>query len=89
MPREVVSCIFHLLVLDLSGLAMALAALRQMRESTMRLARRLICVPETSSADWDFVSERLAQLALSGRGHNGINHASVDNGALARGNGKT
>lgn len=58
-PAPIVSAIFHLLILDLSAAAMALAALPALDSRTRRLARRMIAIPRTSTTDWDAVAARM------------------------------
>jgi len=59
VPAQMVSVIFHMLVEDFSAIALALASLPRFdRESRLRIAR-MIVIPQTSQADWDFVSARL------------------------------
>ena len=59
LPRPLVSAIFHLLVSDLSAAAETLAALPEVDLPTRRLAARMISVPRTAGADWDYVADQL------------------------------
>ncbi len=52
---DLTSVIFHLLVLDLSAAAMALASLSQLGGVNRLLIMRLVSVPKTTSAEWDAV----------------------------------
>ena len=52
IPPQIVSAIFHLLVLDLGACGMTLGA-------------RMTVAPQTSSSAWDFLSERIAGEARS------------------------
>lgn len=56
LPREIVSTVFHLLVADLSEAAQSLAATPGIDAVSRFLLRRLIAIPRTSQAAWDFVS---------------------------------
>ena len=62
-PAPLVSAIFHLLVNDFSVAALTLASLPTLRSMDKLLIRRLIVVPTTTSADWDFVAQRMTQSA--------------------------
>jgi acyl-CoA dehydrogenase len=55
MPPEVVSIIFHLLVNDLSGCALALGSSADLGAPGMILIERLIAMPRSTNAEWDFV----------------------------------
>ena len=62
LSDPLVSAIFHLLVIDLSIAAQALAALPGIDLPTRRSARRMIAVPQTAAADWDHAAEALAAM---------------------------
>jgi acyl-CoA dehydrogenase len=55
MPPQVVSTIFHLLVNDLSGSALTLASLGHLSGRSRILVERVIAIPRTGNAEWDFV----------------------------------
>jgi acyl-CoA dehydrogenase len=59
LPREIVSTVFHLLITDLSAAAMTLASLSGLDALGRFLIRRLIVIPRTSAAEWDYVSARV------------------------------
>lgn len=54
-----VSAVFHLLVNDLSGSALALASSPDLGPAGRALVRRVVAVPRTSRADWDDVAGRV------------------------------
>ena len=56
VPRPIVSTIFHVLVSDISAAVLALGALPSFDRATRRRLRRIVTVPRTTEADWDFVS---------------------------------
>ncbi|MGA2439424.1 MAG: acyl-CoA dehydrogenase family protein [Tepidisphaeraceae bacterium] len=58
VPPEMISVIFHLLVNDLSGAALSLACCRGLDRATRRLIRRVVFIPKTTDAEWDFVLQR-------------------------------
>jgi acyl-CoA dehydrogenase len=58
-PGQLVSVIFHLLVNDLSALALSLASSPHLNRLERLLLRRAVSVPTTSADDWQFVAERL------------------------------
>ena len=60
VPAPFVSAIFHSLVSDLSGLALALASIAHLDTATRVSARRMIAVPRTTCAEWDSVSGAVA-----------------------------
>jgi acyl-CoA dehydrogenase len=60
LPREMISTIFHLLVSDLSAAALTFASLPQLDRVRRFLIRRIVTVPQTTQADWNFVSARMA-----------------------------
>jgi len=66
VPHQIVSAIFHLLVLDLNAASLTLASSAQSSGARL-LARRLVSVPLTSSADWDFVAEHLGASPIGRR----------------------
>jgi len=59
IPTPMVSAMFHLLVGDLSATALLLAALPRLDGVRRMLIRRVVGVPLTSSAAWDFVAGRV------------------------------
>jgi acyl-CoA dehydrogenase len=60
VPAPLVSAIFHSLVSDLSGLGLSLASISHLDPATRVLARRMVAVPRTTRAEWEFVSGRVA-----------------------------
>lgn len=58
---QIISVIFHLLVLDLSGSALAFAGSIP-RHPRMRRLRAMVIAPVTTGEDWKFVSEHQAAL---------------------------
>jgi acyl-CoA dehydrogenase len=60
IPTQIVSAIFHLLVLDLGVCGMTLASSMHPRAVSERLARRVSIVPQTSRDHWEFIAERIA-----------------------------
>jgi acyl-CoA dehydrogenase len=56
VPTELTATIFHLLIGDLSTAASGLAALPGVDAPTRGLARRIMAVPKTTGAEWDFVA---------------------------------
>lgn len=58
IPPQMISAIFHLLVNDLSVSALSLASSHRLDTATRILIRRLVAVPKTADADWDFVLNR-------------------------------
>jgi acyl-CoA dehydrogenase len=58
VPVEIVSVIFHLLVNDLSSSALALASWDHLSASSRDLIERVVVVPRTTNAQWDFVLQR-------------------------------
>jgi len=60
LPDEMTSVIFSLLVGDLSTLALQLAAIPRIGETKREGLRRMIEIPKTGAADWDFVGLRCA-----------------------------
>ncbi|MGH7214653.1 MAG: hypothetical protein ACREIT_07815, partial [Tepidisphaeraceae bacterium] len=59
VPAPMVSAMFHTLVADLSASALALASFPRLSALRRVLIGRLIAIPRSSSADWDFVSAKL------------------------------
>lgn len=55
MPSSMTSAIFSGLVEDLSALALQLAAIPGIDDATRAGILRMVAVPKTSAADWDFV----------------------------------
>jgi hypothetical protein len=60
VPRPIISTVFHLLITDLSAAAMTLASLPGLDALGRFLIRRLIVIPRTTAAEWDYVSARVA-----------------------------
>jgi acyl-CoA dehydrogenase len=60
VPTPLVSAIFQSLVSDLSGLALSLASISHLDPAYRVLARRMVAIPRTTSAQWEFVSGRVA-----------------------------
>jgi acyl-CoA dehydrogenase len=58
VPPEVVSVVFHLLVVDLAGAVITLASASEPGAAERLLIRRTALVPETAQGDWDFVAGR-------------------------------
>jgi acyl-CoA dehydrogenase len=56
---EMISVIFHLLILDIGGVAMTLASLPQFDGARRSLLRRMVTIPRASQSDWDFVAARI------------------------------
>jgi acyl-CoA dehydrogenase len=57
---EMISVIFHLLVGDLSASALTLASFPHFDVVSRFLIRRMVTIPRTRRAEWDFVSARMA-----------------------------
>ena len=57
---QTISVIFHLLVGDLTHSALALASFPRLDPLSRLLVRRLVSVPRTTRADWDFVAALMA-----------------------------
>jgi acyl-CoA dehydrogenase len=58
VASPMISAIFHLLIMDLSNAALALAALPGVDANMRRRARRAVATPRSSESDWAFVAER-------------------------------
>jgi acyl-CoA dehydrogenase len=58
VPRQMISVIFHLLVNDLSIFALSLASSRRLDTAGRALIKRMVTVPKTADADWEFVLQR-------------------------------
>jgi len=58
IPNEMISAVFASLVGDLSALALQLAAIPQVDDAKRGLLVQMVKVPQTRSADWDFVAEK-------------------------------
>ena len=58
VPPQMVTAIFHLLVSDLSIFALSLASSPRLDRAGRALIERVVAVPKTTDADWDFVSRR-------------------------------
>ena len=61
VPLQLISAIFHLLVTDLSTSALALASLPEVGAAGRVAARRMVSVPRSTRADWDFVAARMSE----------------------------
>ncbi|HEX4054033.1 MAG TPA: acyl-CoA dehydrogenase [Tepidisphaeraceae bacterium] len=55
IPSQIISAIFHQLVNDLSVSALSLSSSHRLDATSRILIRRLVAVPQTPDADWDFV----------------------------------
>jgi acyl-CoA dehydrogenase len=64
IPRQMVSAMFHLLVNDLSISALTLASSNRLSAVSRILIRRLVTVPKTTDADWNFVLNRAKTLGV-------------------------
>jgi acyl-CoA dehydrogenase len=60
IPAELVSAVFHSLVIDLSTSALSLASMAQTDSNARILLHRMVIAPRTMTADWEFVAERFA-----------------------------
>jgi hypothetical protein len=60
LPAQMIAAIFHTLVSDFSTAALALASCGAPDVVDAFLVRRMVSVPSTSRADWDFVAQRMA-----------------------------
>ncbi len=58
VPLEIVSVIFHLLVNDLSSSALAMASSDHLSASSRVLIERVVAIPRTTNAQWDFLLQR-------------------------------
>ncbi len=58
VPAEMISTIFNLLVTDFSAAALSLASLPQFDAPVRRRIRRMVAIPQTTQAEWDFVAAR-------------------------------
>jgi len=61
MPGSMTSAIFSGLVEDLSALALQLAAIPGFDNATREGILRMVAVPKTSAADWDFIGQQFAR----------------------------
>ena len=68
IPAELVSAVFHSLVIDLSTSALSLASMANTQLNGRRTLRGMVAVPRTTTADWEFVAERLAGACPRGGG---------------------
>jgi acyl-CoA dehydrogenase len=60
VSAQIVSAIFHLLVIDLGAIAMTLASSGLFSPPLAeKLVRRTVIVPQTARSDWDFVAGRV------------------------------
>jgi acyl-CoA dehydrogenase len=66
VPREIVSAIFHTLVMDFSTAALALAACADPPGISPFVLRRMVSVPHTSIADWDYVARQMTPVESAG-----------------------
>ena len=58
VPAELISTIFHLLVIDLGAAALALASPPKLDPASRLHLARMCVVPVTTQADWNFVAAR-------------------------------
>jgi acyl-CoA dehydrogenase len=58
VPRQMISVIFHMLVNDLSVIALSMASSYQLDADGRALIKKVVAVPETSEGDWNFVLRR-------------------------------
>jgi len=58
-PAELVSAVFHSLVIDLSTSALSLASMVHPQLKGTSHLRRMVVVPRTTANDWEFVAGRL------------------------------
>ena len=58
LPAEIISTIFHTLILDLSTSALSLAT--TLDKSLHRPLRRLMLIPSTPASNWDFVATQIS-----------------------------
>jgi len=58
IPVQMISVIFHFLVNDLSICALSMASARGLDVESRKLIRRLVCIPKTTDAEWDFILQR-------------------------------
>lgn len=66
VPAELVSAVFHSLVMDLSTAALSLASMAQTGPKARILLHRMVIVPRTTTEDWEFVAERLTRTSPRG-----------------------
>ena len=66
VPSALVSAVFHSLVIDLSTSALSLASMAETELRGRNLLRRMVIVPRTTTADWEFVAERLTGASVRG-----------------------
>jgi acyl-CoA dehydrogenase len=59
VPPQLISVIFHGLVNDLSAAALSLAALPNVGSTLRNLLRKVVAVPRTPAADWEFIARRI------------------------------
>jgi hypothetical protein len=64
IPPQIISVIFHLLVNDLSALALALASFPALDRVSRVLIRRVVAVPRTTLAQWDYVCGQMARIQI-------------------------
>jgi acyl-CoA dehydrogenase len=58
VPRQMISVIFHMLVNDLSVIALSMASSYRLDADGRALIKKVVAVPETSEGDWNFVLRR-------------------------------
>ena len=63
IPAQIVSVIFGILVTDLAGSAMQLAALPEFDAPRRERIAALLEIPQTAPAEWDLLAERVRALA--------------------------
>jgi acyl-CoA dehydrogenase len=64
VPSQMISTIFHLLINDLSIFALSLASSRRLDAAGQALIERIVAIPKTTDADWDFVLQRCRGAAV-------------------------
>ena len=65
-PAELVSAVFHSLVIDLSTSALSLASMEHAQFKGRSHLRRMVVAPRTTAADWEFVAGRLTSICPRG-----------------------
>jgi hypothetical protein len=61
MPGAMTSAIFSGLIEDLSALALQLAVIPGIDDATREAIQRIVAVPRTGAADWNFVGPQFAR----------------------------
>ena len=65
-PAELVSAVFHSLVIDLSTSALSLASMVHPQLKGTSHLRRMVVVPRTTADDWEFAARRLTSACQRG-----------------------